>query len=72
MSKFKGTVKRSDLEGGHWLLVTEDGDQYQLDGARDLVDGQQVEIDGKVDKAAFSFGMTGPIIKVKKVSPCDD
>jgi hypothetical protein len=71
MSKFTGTVQRSDLEGGHWLLVTEDGDQYQLDGARDLVAGQKVEVEGKVDKEAFGFGMTGPIIKVKKVTVCD-
>jgi hypothetical protein len=69
MSKFSGTVKRSDLEGGHWLLVTDDGDQYQLDGARDLTDGAAVEVEGKVDKEAFGFGMTGPIIKVKKVTP---
>jgi hypothetical protein len=67
MAKYTGTVQRSDLEGGHWLLVTSDGDQYQLDGARDLVAGQKVE--GKVDKEAFGFGMTGPILRVKKVTP---
>ncbi|HUQ03033.1 MAG TPA: DUF5818 domain-containing protein [Kofleriaceae bacterium] len=69
MAKYTGTVQRSDLEGGHWLLVTADGDQYQLDGARDLVAGQKVEVEGKVDKEAFGFGMTGPILRVKKVTP---
>jgi hypothetical protein len=30
--KVKGTIKRSDLEGGHWLLDADDGQQYQLTG----------------------------------------
>ena len=30
--KLKGTIRRSDLEGGHWVLQTETGDQYQLVG----------------------------------------
>ena len=69
MTKLSGTIKKSDLEGGHWLLVTADGDQYQLDGARDVKDGQKVVVEGKVEKSAFGIGMTGPILKVKKVSP---
>lgn len=70
MGKFTGTVKRSDLEGGHWLLETDDGDQYQLDTSDGLEDGQQVEVEGKVDKGAFGIGMTGPTIKVSKITPC--
>jgi hypothetical protein len=69
MTKLSGTVKKSDLEGGHWLLVTGDGEQYQLQGADDIEDGQQVTVEGKVERDAFGIGMTGPIFKVKKVSP---
>jgi hypothetical protein len=71
MTKLSGTVKKSDLEGGHWLLVTEDGEQYQLDGARDLEDGAAVVVEGKVERSAFGIGMTGPIFKVSKVCPPD-
>src|SRR6185295_5633770 len=28
MAKYRGTVKRSDLEGGHWQLVADDGTTY--------------------------------------------
>ncbi|MEO6777713.1 MAG: hypothetical protein ABI467_32605 [Kofleriaceae bacterium] len=58
--KLKGTIRRSDLEGGHWILVVEGGEQYQLDGAvGSPKDGQVVEVEGKVDKNAMSFGMMG-------------
>ena len=71
MAKFTGTVKRSDLEGGLWLLETADGDQYQLVDATDgLEDGQQVVVEGKVDKGAFGIGMSGPTLKVSKITPC--
>ena len=33
MGKFRGTVRRSDLEGGHWQLEAEDGETYVLEGA---------------------------------------
>jgi hypothetical protein len=66
--KLKGTINRTDLEGGHWLLKTEDGDQYQLVGALDgCKDGLRVEIEGKVDKQAMGFGMVGPHFSVTKL-----
>ena len=67
MAKFSGTIKRSDLEGGHWLLVTADGDEYQLEGGSDYAAGQLVEIDGSVDRGAMGLAMTGPILKVKSI-----
>ena len=71
MAKHRGTVRRSDLEGGHWQLVAVDGQTYVLDVAGEppvaLADGQQVEIDGTVDRGALSFAMTGPVLKVKSV-----
>lgn len=71
MTKLSGTIKKSDLEGGHWLLVTKDGAQYQLEGAKGVKDGAHVVVEGKVEKAAFGIGMTGPILKVTKVTPAD-
>ena len=67
MAKFRGTVRRSDLEGGHWQLEAEDGKTYVLEGATSGIeaDGAQVEIDGAVDKAVMGIAMTGPILRVK-------
>lgn len=68
MAKFRGVVKKNALEGGFWELHAEDGKKYQLDGnAKGLSEGAKVEIDGKVEKAAMSIGMTGPILSVKAV-----
>jgi len=67
MAKFRGKVRRSDLEGGHWQLVADDGTTYVLEGATQAiqVDGAKVEIEGAVDKDVMGFAMTGPTLKVK-------
>ena len=67
MAKFHGKVKRSDLEGGHWQLVADDGTTYVLDGATKgiEVDGAKVEIDGVIDRNVMGFAMTGPTLTVK-------
>jgi hypothetical protein len=67
MAKFRGTIRRSDLEGGHWQLEADDGTTYVLEGAiRGLEqDGVEVEIDGAVDRQAMGLAMTGPTLKVK-------
>jgi hypothetical protein len=68
--KLKGTIRRSDLEGGHWILVVEGGEQYQLTGALgNATDGASVEVEGKVDKGAVSFGMMGAQFTVNKITP---
>jgi Protein of unknown function (DUF5818) len=70
MAKHKGTIRRDDLEGGHWQLVAADGATYVLecaDPAPAFTDGEKVEIDGTVDRGALSFAMTGPVLKVKAV-----
>jgi hypothetical protein len=66
MAKFRGTVRRNDLEGGHWQLEGDDGTTYVLEGAPKAitVDGIKVEVDGAVDEEAMGFAMTGPILKV--------
>jgi hypothetical protein len=67
MAKFRGTIRRSDLEGGHWQLVADDGTTYVLEGATATVeqDGVKVEIDGAIDRQAMGIAMTGPTLKVK-------
>lgn len=67
MAKYRGTIRRSDLEGGHWQLEGDDGTTYVLDEAPTAVakDGTKVEIDGAVDKGVMGFAMTGPTLKVK-------
>ena len=43
--KLKGMVTRTDVEGGHWLLKTEDGDMYQLQGDLSACkEGARVEV----------------------------
>jgi hypothetical protein len=67
--KLKGTIRRSDLEGGHWVLHAEGGDQYQLTGALDgIKDGMRAEVEGKVDKQAMGFAMLGPQFTVQKLT----
>lgn len=67
MAKLRGTIKHSDLEGGHYQLVADDGTVYELEGSDPLLrkSGTRVEIDGTIDRAALSFAMTGPRLKVK-------
>ena len=70
MKKLTGTVKRNDLEGGHWVLETEDGERYQLSGqTAGLKDGMRARVEGKVDKGMMGIGMTGPSFTVEKVTP---
>lgn len=75
MAKYRGTLRRSDLEGGHWQLETDDGTTYVLDRASlgaegdvTLVDGVRVEIEGTVDRKAFSLAMTGPLLTARSIS----
>jgi hypothetical protein len=69
MGKLRGTIRKSDLEGGVYQLVADDGTIYELDGNDPLLrkEGAKVEIDGSVDRNAMSFSMTGPRLKAKSV-----
>jgi hypothetical protein len=66
MASFKGTIKKNDLEGGFWELHADDGEHYQLRGGDEKlrVEGQKVEIEGKIDKGGFGIGMSGPYLDV--------
>jgi hypothetical protein len=66
MATYRGTIRKNDLEGGFWELHAEDGEHYQIQGGGDAlrVDGQRVEIKGKVDEEVMTIGMTGPVLDV--------
>jgi hypothetical protein len=67
--KLKGTIRRTQVEGGHWILNTDAGEQYQLTGATSAAkDGMRAEVEGKVDKEAMGFGMVGPQFAVTKLT----
>ncbi|HSD87756.1 MAG TPA: DUF5818 domain-containing protein [Kofleriaceae bacterium] len=67
--KLKGTLSHTDVEGGHWMLKTDSGDEYQLTGAiKDAKDGMRVEVEGKVDKNAMGLAMMGPQFAVTKLT----
>lgn len=62
-------ISRSDVEGGHWLLKTDDGDQYELHGdVSGCKDGAKVEVEGKVNREAMGFGMMGAQFNVTKIT----
>jgi len=66
--KLKGTIRRNDLEGGHWTIETDGGATYQLSGSLDgAKDGMKAELEGKVDQGAMGIGMTGPYFAVQKL-----
>lgn len=67
--KLKGTIRRTELEGGHWVLEVDGGERYQLTGATDgAKDGMRAEVEGKVDKEAMGFAMVGPQFAVQKLT----
>ena len=67
--KLKGTIRRSAVEGGLWVLRTEGGEQYELVGKLDgATDGMRAEVEGKVDKQAMGIGMVGPHFSVAKLT----
>lgn len=68
--KYTGTVKESPLEGGVWMLDASDGFMYQLMNAdvSSLSNGASVEVEGEVDQNMMSLAMTGPILKVKRLT----
>jgi hypothetical protein len=69
MAKLRGTIRKSDLEGGVYQFHADNGDIYELEGTDPLLrkEGAKVEIDGHVDKNAMSFTMTGPRLTVKSI-----
>lgn len=67
MSKFVGKVSRTDIEGGGWTFVTDQGVVYTLKGggADLLVDGARAEITGQIAADQAGIAMMGEILEVK-------
>jgi hypothetical protein len=70
MSKFVGSLRRNELEGGFLELVAEDGAVYRLEGHP--IDptkfGQRVKIAGKVKSGGFGIHMTAsPALHVDSI-----
>ncbi len=68
MTKFKGKIVHSDLEGGFWTLETADGDVYKLEGGDKALqqEGKEAEVEGAVDEGEMGIGFGAPVLKVKK------
>jgi formylmethanofuran dehydrogenase subunit C len=67
--KVTGTVEFVDLEGGLFRLSADDGQRYQLIGARGelkSVKGARVEVEGSLDEG-FGIGMSGPQLRVSRI-----
>jgi hypothetical protein len=68
MKSYVGTVRRNDLEGGFFELVTEDGQTLRLQGGV-FEDGQRVRVEGSIERGGFGFQMSGPSLVVHAVHP---
>ncbi|MHB2019029.1 MAG: DUF5818 domain-containing protein [Candidatus Xenobia bacterium] len=70
MQTLRGTVKHVPLEGGLWILESEDGRKYQLlGGGPDLmVNGAAATVQGRLAKDQMGFGMAYPLFEVRTYS----
>jgi len=68
MKNYMGTIIKSELEGGVWLLKTDSGETYQLNSQDKSIfkEGQKISIKGQVERDMISFAMMGPILSVKQ------
>jgi len=64
--KCVGRVIRSDLEGGAWTLITDQGVVYQLKGGGPalLVDEVRAEVRGKLATGQMGIAMVGDVLEV--------
>jgi len=67
MKKHRGTLEKSDLEGGVLVFVTDGGERYHLEGLSSSLKkpGAHLEIEGDVDSGMVSIGMMGSVFRVK-------
>jgi hypothetical protein len=66
LPKYVGTIQRTDLEGGSWLLLSDKGVTYQIKGGDDAlrVDGARVEIEGRIATKQLGIAMMGDVLEV--------
>jgi hypothetical protein len=66
--RINGRLEHSDLEGGAWLLVADDGRRFLLVPPPKGEDsGVRVEVEGEIDADAISFQMAGPLLRVQSL-----
>ena len=67
--KLTGTLSKEFFGGDVWVLRTDEGAQYQLNGSvPSSLDGKKVKVSAKRSKAQFGISMVGDILDVSKVS----
>lgn len=67
--KLTGTIKKNDLEGGSWTIVTDKGETYTLLGTTTgAKDGMKAEVEGKVEKNMMGIGTMGAQFSVSKLT----
>jgi hypothetical protein len=67
MASYTGTIRKNDLEGGFFELVTDDGETYRLEGAGKVTAGERVKVKGTVEEGGFGLHMSGPSLKVSAI-----
>ena len=65
-----GELRREFFGGDVWVLRTDDGQSYQLNGEipETLLD-RRVQVEASRAEAAFGFAMVGAILDVRRISP---
>ncbi|MBV8886239.1 MAG: hypothetical protein JO235_19920 [Chroococcidiopsidaceae cyanobacterium CP_BM_RX_35] len=64
----RGTIQRSDMGSGTWILVTDAGETYELQQgtAKELLKpGLKVKVEGQVREDVMTLAMVGPVLEVK-------
>jgi hypothetical protein len=68
-----GTVTHIDLEGGAWLIVTDDDKRYDAHGLPEEFqhEGLRITFSGKLPKDATCIHMAGTILEVESVTKAE-
>ena len=66
--KLSGKLSRTFLGGPVWVLKSDDGKQYQLQGKiPGGLDGKSVIVQGQLSDSQFGISMVGDIVEVKSI-----
>lgn len=71
---FNGEIRKREIEGGIYLIVTDDGDRYQPVNLPEKYksDGLEVEVTGQVRRDMASIGMAGTLFEIKAIRAAAD
>lgn len=69
MIKITGTIKHQDIGVGVWILVSDDGETYELYKPSDTLreNGLKVTVEGKIRDDIMSMAMVGKILEIISV-----